>query len=117
MADDYYQIRINFDTREEADAFIQKKLSKTPYTLHRIDIYVFIVIAINGMGEKIFREFKTFTEANNFLTESIRRRSIKQGKVHEMTVKQWREMQPEVIAQRQYNFKRLAAILEHPDRY
>jgi hypothetical protein len=109
MADDYYQVRINFDTREEADSFIQKKkLSKTPYTLHRIDIHVFIVIAINGMDEKIFKEFKTFTEAHDFITESVKLRKIKEARIQEMTVKQWREMQPEVQAQRQYNFRKIA---------
>lgn len=108
MAEYYYQVRINFDTREEADSFIQKKLAKTPYTLHQIDIYVFIVIAISGMDEKIFREFKTFREAHDFLSESARLKKIKEGRIHEMTARQWREMQPEVQAQRQYNLRKLA---------
>jgi hypothetical protein len=109
MADHTYEIRIKFDTRSEADSFIQKKLSKTPFTLHRIEIPIFIVIAINAMDQKTFTEFKTYPEAYAFINEQTRKRKIKYGRIQEMTMKEWAEMQPQVQAQRQANFRRMAA--------
>ena len=109
MSDHYYQLRINFDTKAEADSFIQKKLAKTPFTLHRIEIPVFIVIAINAMDQKTFTEFKSYSEAYDYITQQTRLRKIKHGRIQEMTMKQWTEMQQEVEAQRQANFRKIAA--------
>lgn len=113
MSDEHFWVvEVAFDTKQEADTFVQKKTLGRPHRIFTVEKTLYVVVAITSLRNKTYHEFVDFLEAKEDYEEKKKlTRLYTDVDIVKMTVREWKDLQPEIARKRDAFLTYLAQTL------
>lgn len=112
MSDEHFWVvEVAFDTKEDADTFIQKKVLKRPYRIFTVEKTLYVVVATTSVRGKSYHEYVDFKDAKQDFDEKKKlTRLYTDVDIVKMTVREWKKLQPQITRKRDELLTYLAQI-------